>query len=84
MYCIGSDDHLITSIFSPLNSFTTCCFLAPLAPIQAPTGSTSCSTLSTATFVLGPTALEGGFASLETATIFTVPSWISGTSFSNK
>jgi len=52
--------------------------------MQAPTGSTSCSTLSTATFELGPTAQEGGFASLETATIFTVFSWISGTSFSNK
>ena len=40
--------------------------------------------LSTATFVRGPTEREGGLASLATATIRTEPSWISGTSFSNK
>jgi len=71
MYCIGSGDHFITSIFSPLSSFTTCWMRAPRAPMHAPTGSTSFSVLSTATFVLGPTALEGGLASLETATILT-------------
>ena len=42
--------------------------------MHAPTGSTSLSMLSTATFVRGPTAREGGFASLATATIRTDPS----------
>ena len=39
--------------------------------MQAPTGSTSRSTESTATLVRGPTAREGGFASRATATMRT-------------
>ena len=75
MYWTGSADQRITSIFSPLNSLTTCWILEPLAPMQAPTGSTSLSILSTATFVLGPTDLVGGFASRATATILTAVSY---------
>ena len=52
--------------------------------MQAPTGSTSRSILSTATLVRGPTEREGGLASRATATIRTEPSCISGTSFSNR
>ena len=52
--------------------------------MQAPTGSTSRSTLSTATLVRGPTERLGGLASRATATMRTEPSWISGTSFSNR
>ena len=40
--------------------------------------------LSTATLVRGPTDRDGGLASRATATMRTDPSWISGTSFSNR
>ena len=84
MYWPGSWDQRITSIFSPRSSFTTCWMREPRAPMQAPTGSTSRSMLSTATLVRGPTDRDGGLASRATATMRTDPSWISGTSFSKR
>ena len=63
------------SIFSPRSSLTIIRTLAPLAPTQAPTGSTLGSFDQTAIFVLCP-------GSLAQDLISTTPSAISGTSSS--
>ena len=71
----GSSENGTISIFSPRNSLTIIRTLAPLAPTQAPTGSTFGSFDQTAIFVRCP-------GSLAHDRISTIPSAISGTSSS--
>ena len=73
----GSSENGTISIFSPRNSLTIIRTLAPLAPTQAPTGSTFGSFDQTAIFVRCP-------GSLAHDRISTIPSAISGTSSSKR
>ena len=73
----ASGSQVTISIFSPRSSCTTACTLLPFIPTHAPTGSTSKSLELTAILALAP-------GSRATCTTCTIPSEISGTSFSNR